>query len=252
MSQTTESNEVEFGLLDFSKIVDYARSRLLAIRTELEKTQDTLSPVTARLVGEYLNWEAEAFTMPWMAYCAGLSINPPLSRNLRHLIGVLAMKQLAMLTDYLHVYESFMTLSVQPSGPWTKGRPVNTYHHAWWTRLVNLKRDDKFFGTYPNHQQVQAWVTKHFEQLPEGMTLVTPATVVEPMSTLLAQQLSTIYAEAQEEGRCILKMMEDKVLEAKMVAATMVQMDTALGDNVITAIATTEKLMRYLKREDMD
>jgi hypothetical protein len=83
----------------------------------------------------------------------------------------------------------------------------------------------------------------------EGDALVTPATPVQAMSTPIAQQLATIRAEAREEGEYLLKMLEDKVLEAKMVAATMLRMDTALGDDVLQAIMASDKLVKYLKKE---
>jgi hypothetical protein len=83
----------------------------------------------------------------------------------------------------------------------------------------------------------------------EGTALITPATSVEPMTTPIAQQVATIHAEAREEGQYLLKMLEDKVVEAKMVAATMLRMDTALGDDVLQAITATDKLVKYLKRE---
>lgn len=69
------------------------------------------------------------------------------------------------------------------------------------------------------------------------------------MSTPVSQQLSSIHTGVLHEGQLIVKMLEDKVVEAKMVAATMLQMDTALGQDVVKAIAATEKLMKYLKRE---
>lgn len=69
------------------------------------------------------------------------------------------------------------------------------------------------------------------------------------MCTPVAEQLSNIHAEVLHEGQLIVKMLEDKVVEAKMVATTMLRMDTALGQDVVKAIAATKKLMKYLKRE---
>jgi hypothetical protein len=46
------------------------------------------------------------------------------------MVGVLSMKQLDMLKDYMEVYEAFLSLPVSPSGPWTKGRLVREYRHA--------------------------------------------------------------------------------------------------------------------------
>ncbi|KAG1856827.1 hypothetical protein C8R48DRAFT_674799 [Suillus tomentosus] len=149
----------------------------------------------------------------------------------------------------LEMYDSLMSLPVSPCGPWTKGRLVHEYRHAWWTRLSTLKPDEKFFSTYPDSNQVRDVLMAHFEQLSEGTALITPATSVEPMTTPIAQQVATIRAEAREEGQYLLKMLEDKVVEAKMVAATMLRMDTALGDDVLQAITATDKLVKYLKRE---
>ncbi|KAG1786738.1 uncharacterized protein HD556DRAFT_1449396 [Suillus plorans] len=182
-----------------------------------------------RTIGKYLNWDIEAYTLPWMAFCAGLSINPPLSKHLRHMVGVLSMKQLDMLKDYAEVYDAFLSLPVSPSGPWTKGRRV--------------------LDNYPDGHEVKECVTAHCAQMFEGDALVTPATPVQAMSTPIAQQLATIRAEAREEGEYLLKMLEDKVLEAKMVAATMLRLDTALGDDVLQAITASDKLVKYLKKE---
>ncbi|KAG1787298.1 uncharacterized protein HD556DRAFT_1448957 [Suillus plorans] len=183
-------------------------------------------------IGEYLNWDIEAYTLPWMAFCAGLSINPPLSKHLRHMVGVLSMKQLDMLKDYAEVYDAFLSLPVSPSRPWTKGRRVREYRHAWWTDLVTIKLDRRFLTTYPDGHEVKECVTAHFAQMFEGDAL-----------------LATIHAEAREEGEYLLKMLEDKVLEAKMVAATMLRLDTALGDDVLQAITASDKLVKYLKKE---
>jgi hypothetical protein len=81
------------------------------------------------------------------------------------MVGVLSMKQLGMLTSYTQVYDSLMSLPVSPCGPWTKGRLVREYRHAWWTRLSTLKPDKKFFSTYPDSNQVRDVLMAHFEQL---------------------------------------------------------------------------------------
>ncbi|KAG1832499.1 hypothetical protein EV424DRAFT_1533673 [Suillus variegatus] len=228
----SSQQDLEFTLKDFTQIFEHAGSRLLAIRIELEKTKLTISPDDRWTIGKYLNWDIEAYTLPWMAFCAGLSINPPLSKHLRHMVSVLSMKQLDMLKDYAEVYDAFLSLLVSPSGPWTKGRRVQ-----------------EFLTTYPDGHEVKECVTTHFAQMFEGDTLVTPATPVQAMSTPIAQQLATIRAEAREEGEYLLKMLEDKVLEAKMVAATMLRLDTALGDDVLQAITAFDKLVKYLKKE---
>lgn len=51
--------------------------------------------------------------------------------------------------------------------------------------------------------------------------LITPAALAVPMSTPVSQQLSSIHTGVLHEGQLIVKMLEDKVVEAKMVAATM-------------------------------
>ncbi|KAG1859431.1 hypothetical protein C8R48DRAFT_774769 [Suillus tomentosus] len=157
----SSQQDLEFTLKDFTQIFEHARFRLLAICIELEKTKLTISPDNRRVIGKYLIC-IEAYTLPWMAFCAGLlvSINPPLSKH----------------------------------------------------------------------------------------PLVTQATLVQAMSMLIAQQLATIRTKAREEGEYPLKMLEDKILEAKMVAATMLRMDTALGDDVLQAITVSNKLVKYLKK----
>ncbi|KAG2111347.1 uncharacterized protein F5147DRAFT_651522 [Suillus discolor] len=234
MSSIAKKQDLEFTLKDFTQIFEHAGSRLLIIRIELEKTKLTISPDDR---GQ-LNFQA--YTLPWMAFCARLSINPPLSKHLCQVVDVVSMKQLSMMADYMEVYDSFLSLPVSPSGPWTKGHLICEYRHAW------------FLTTYPDCHEVKECVTAHFAQLFEGDALVTPATSVEAMSTPIAQQLATICAEAGEEGQYLLKMLEDKVIEAKMVVATMLRMDTSLGDDVLNAITASEKLVKYLKQEATD
>ncbi|KAG1794021.1 hypothetical protein EV424DRAFT_1548129 [Suillus variegatus] len=235
LSADEMADEMSLEMSDIASIFEYASSRLSAIRTELEISNLTLPQRTCWIIGKYLNWEGESFTLPWMSFCAGLSISPPLSRNLRFFVGVLSMKQVGLLGNYEEVYDAFMTL---PATYWT----------PWWIELADLKANQDFFNTYPNCVEVQNIIGEHFKQLPEGRILITPAMFAHPMSTPVAQQLSTIHAEVLHEGQLIVKMLEDKVVEAKMVAATMLRMDTALGQDVVNAIATTEKLTKYLKR----
>ncbi|KAG1805129.1 hypothetical protein EV424DRAFT_1351203 [Suillus variegatus] len=127
--------------------------------------------------------------------------------------------EVGLLGNYEEVYDAFMTLLAVPPGPWQKGRLAWTYWTPWWMELADLKADQDFFNTYPNCVEVQNIIGKHFKQL------------------------------VLHEGQLIVKMLEDKVVEAKMVAATMLRMDTALGQDVVNAIAATEKLTKYLKQE---
>ncbi|KAG1857410.1 hypothetical protein F4604DRAFT_1685243 [Suillus subluteus] len=180
----------------------------------------------------YLNWEAEAFTIPWVTFCTRLSINLPLSHNLQYLIGLLAMKQLKMLESYTDVYDSFMTLPVDPPATWMRGHEANTYQHAWWLGPLDTEPDEVFFNTYPNCVEVKELFTEHFLQLPEGTAFITPATLIKPKIMLVAQQVSTIHAEIQQEGNHLLEMIEDKVIEARIVAASLMQMDSLLGWDV--------------------
>jgi hypothetical protein len=66
----------------------------------------------------------------------------------------------------------------------------------------------------------------------------------------VAQQLATIDASIRQEGEHIVTLLENKIVEARLVAATLLRMETALGQDVRAAIATTEWLVKYLKRED--
>ncbi|KAG1820778.1 hypothetical protein EV424DRAFT_1347037 [Suillus variegatus] len=86
--------------------------------------------------------------------------------------------ELNMLKDYGEVYDTFLSLPVSPSGPWTKGHRVREYRHAWWTDLATIKLDQRFLTTYPDGHEVKECVTAHFAQLFEGDTLVTLATPV--------------------------------------------------------------------------
>ncbi|KAG2096760.1 uncharacterized protein F5147DRAFT_778269 [Suillus discolor] len=243
------SDDMHLDLADIAGIFEYATSRLSAIRTKLESTRLTLPMKTRWIIGQYLNWEGESFTLPWMSFCAGLSISLPLSRNLQFFIGVLSMKQVGLVTNFEEVYNAFMTLPAALAGPWQKGRLTRTYWTPWWINTANMIADDDFLHKYPNCVEVQRIIAEHFQQLPEGKVLITPATLTIPMCTPVAQQLSNIHVEVLHEGQLIVKMLEDKVVKAKMVAATMLCMDIALGQDVVKAIAATKRLTKYLKRE---
>lgn len=65
----------------------------------------------------------------------------------------------------------------------------------------------------------------------------------------VASQLAMIKAEVWHAGDHIVFMLESKVVEARLVVASMMRMETALGEDVCTAIATTKCLVKYLKQE---
>ncbi|KAG1861513.1 hypothetical protein DFJ58DRAFT_725694 [Suillus subalutaceus] len=211
---------------DTTHLTTFGNTKLWPVYMYFGKARNTVS--------RYLNWEAEAFTLPWIGLCSGLSVSLPLSQNLRYHIGVVAMKQLYMVT---------------PVGPWMKGRIVNTYRYSWWKGSFADIPDEDLLGSYLNCIELKAMIAEHYEQLPEGTGLVTPATLIIPKSTPVAQQLSNIASEVEHEGRQIVKMLEDKVIEAQIVAASLLQMESALGEDIMTAIAATEKLVKFLKRE---
>ncbi|KAG1852100.1 hypothetical protein DFJ58DRAFT_841963 [Suillus subalutaceus] len=254
LSDVTADDEFTLDLADFANLFLYAGSHLLRIHRVLEQMKDNTSQKVRKNIGMYLNWEAEAFTIPWVTFCTGLSINPPLSHNLQYLIGLLAMKQLKMLESYADVYHLFMTLPVDPPATWMRSHEGNTYEHAWWLGPLDTEPNEVFFNTYPNcvenyiglYQEEQ---TDFSRVQPEGTAFLTPATLIEPKITLVAQQVSTIRAEVQQEGNHLLKMIEDKVIEARIVAASLMQMDSLLGRDVGEAIAAMERLVKYLKRE---
>ncbi|KAG2086763.1 uncharacterized protein F5147DRAFT_781538 [Suillus discolor] len=240
MSADSMSDEMHLDLTDIATIFEYATSRLSAIRTQLESSRLKLPQKTHRIIGQYLNWEGESFTLPWISFCARLSISLLLSRNLCFFVG--------LLTNFEEVYDSFMTLLAAPAGPWQKGRLARTYWMPWWINVPDVIADEAALHKYPNCVEVQEIIAEHFKQLPKGKILIMPAMVADAMVTPVAQ-LSSIHAKVLHEGQLIVKLLEDKVVEAKMVAATMLRMDTALGQDVVNAIATTEKLTKYLKRE---
>ncbi|KAG1834662.1 hypothetical protein DFJ58DRAFT_735751 [Suillus subalutaceus] len=228
------SSQPEFSvdLSDLTNIFEYAGSRLLAIHIKLEKTKLKLSPKARNTVSRYLNWEAEAFTLPWIGLCSGISMSLPLSQNLRYHISMVAMKQLYMVAKFKDIYDAFMTLK-----------------HAWWKGSFADMPDEDLLGSYLNCVELKAMIAEHYEQLPEGIGLVMPAMLIIPKSTPVTQQLSNITGKVEHEGHHIVKMLEDKVIEAQIVAASLLQMESALGEDIMAAIPATEKLAKFLKRE---
>ncbi|KAG1731223.1 uncharacterized protein EDB91DRAFT_1252285 [Suillus paluster] len=248
-SSTGDSSTGEhptFDLADMANIFEFARSRLLAIRRSLENT--TLSSATVLIISKYLMWEGEVFFLPWVTYCEGLSICPPLSCNLRWFIGILGMSSMELLT-YRELYDNFMKLPVEPSGAWVTGWVVNTYPMDWWNTAFDAVDYRTFTSRYPGWKQVVQMVADHFEQLPEGRMLITPATLVQARSMPVAQQLATIQAGVTQGRAHIITMLENKVVEARLVAASLMRMETALGEDVRDTIAATELLVKYLKAE---
>ncbi|KAG1871357.1 hypothetical protein DFJ58DRAFT_837308 [Suillus subalutaceus] len=233
---------------NMANIFEFAASRLLAIQSELETSTLVTSPRDRQIVVKYLIWEGDAFILPWVAFCEGMSINPPLSRNLRFFVSTLGMKQVELL-DEEEVYASFMKLRPEPGVPWVRGRLVKNYPLAWWDGQFTILPYREFLKKFPDSNEMRKMIADHFAQLPESRMLVMPATLVHPRSTPLAQQLATIHAEIEQEGNEIWKMMENKVVEAKIVAASLMKMETALGQDVIAAITATDALVKYLSRE---
>ncbi|KAG1751887.1 hypothetical protein EDB19DRAFT_1903852 [Suillus lakei] len=201
------------------------------------------------IVIKYLMWEGDAFISPWVNICQGMGISPPLSRNLRFFTGMLSMSHMELL-NYNEFYDKFMSMPVSPSGAWVTGQVVNTYPMAWWTQAFDTADYNKFTGNLPNMTEIREMVDSHFAQLPKGRFLVTPATYVDVRSTPVAQQLAAIHAGVKQEGDHIVELLENKVVEARLVMTSLLRMETALGQDVRAAIAATEWLVRYLKRED--
>lgn len=83
-----------------------------------------------------------------------MSISPPLSRNLRFVVGILGMSQVELLNDQ-ELYASFMKLPAQPSGPWVKGRLARTYELAWWLTNFDVLPFQDFITTFPSPNQLQ-------------------------------------------------------------------------------------------------
>ncbi|KAG1720013.1 hypothetical protein EDB19DRAFT_1918316 [Suillus lakei] len=234
-----------FDLADMANIFEFAASRLLAIHRSLENT----TPVSSakRLIVSKKK-APHVFFLPWIAYCEGLSICLPLSRNLRWFVSLLGMSSVELL-NYRELYEGFMKLPVEPSGAWVRGRVVHTYPMDWWNTTFDAGDYRTFTSRYPGWNQVLQMVTDHFAQLPEGRLLITPVTLVQARSTPVAQQLATIQAGVRQGGEHIITMLENKVVEARLVAASLMRMETTLGEDVLSAIATTELLVKYLKGE---
>ncbi|KAG2086320.1 uncharacterized protein F5147DRAFT_659239 [Suillus discolor] len=242
------SDRTTFDLTDMANIFEFAASHLLAIRIALEDSALVTSAKIRHIIARYLMWEGEVFILPWVAFCEGLSISPPLSRNLRFFTGMLGMSQVELLTDQ-ELYDSFMKLLPLPSGPWVRGRIIHTYPMAWWTMPFNTMDYKEFTMKFPNCNEIRQMLINHFAQLPEGRLLVTPGTLVEARSTPVVQQLARIEAEVKQEGDYIIAMVESKIVEARLVAASMIRMETTLGQDVNAAIEATEWLVKYLKRE---
>ncbi|KAG2103995.1 uncharacterized protein F5147DRAFT_654514 [Suillus discolor] len=208
-------------LADMANIFDFVASRLLAIRTTLETSTHVKSSKARHNV----------FILPWVALCE----------------GILGMSQAELLNDQ-ELYASFMKLPVQPSGPWVKGRLARTYELAWWHTDFDVLPFQDFITTFPPPNQLIRMIADHFTQLASSM-LVTLATLVQPRSTLVAQQIAVIQAELSNEGEAIIRMIEDKVVEVRLLAASMLRMEAALSEDILEAIAATKHLVKYLKRE---
>ncbi|KAG1731777.1 hypothetical protein EDB19DRAFT_1831596 [Suillus lakei] len=230
------------GLTDVANIFEFAASRLLAIRMMLGTTKLVTS-------SKYLMWEGDAFISPWVNICQDMGISLPLSRNLQFFTGMLGMNHMELL-NYNEFYDKFMSILASPSGAWVTGRVVNTYPMAWWTQAFDTTDYNKFTGNLPNMIEIREMVDSHFAQLPESWLLVTLPTYVDVRSTPVTQQLAAIHASVKQEGDHIVELLENKIVEAWLVTASLLRMETALGQDVCAAIATTERLVRYLKRED--
>ncbi|KAG1717218.1 hypothetical protein EDB19DRAFT_1923789 [Suillus lakei] len=218
------SDRPTFDLADMANIFEFAASRLLAICRSLENTTPA-SLAKHLIVSKHLMWEGDVFFLPWIVMSS------------------------VELLKYRELYEGFMKLPVEPSGAWVRGRVVHTYPMDWWNTAFDVGDYRTFTSRYPGWNQVLQMVTDHFDQLPEGHLLITPATLVQARSTLVAQQLATIQAGVRQGGEHIIMMLENKVVEARLVAASLMRMETALGEDVLGTIATTEFLVKYLKGE---
>ncbi|KAG1719640.1 hypothetical protein EDB19DRAFT_1836547 [Suillus lakei] len=120
--------------------------RVLKPNQSLENTT-SVSSVKCLIVSKYLMWEGNVFFLPWIAYCEGLSICPPLSCNLRWFIGLLSMSSVELL-NYRELYESFMKLLVELSGAWVRGRVVHTYPMDWWNTTFDAGDYRTFTSRY--------------------------------------------------------------------------------------------------------
>ncbi|KAG2127660.1 hypothetical protein DEU56DRAFT_758545 [Suillus clintonianus] len=235
-SGSSTDNPPRFDLADMANIFEFAVSRLLAI-TVIHGEQ------TSSIIGNAANFQQ-------VPYVGGrcMCIAPPLSNRLRYCVGILGMSSTELLT-YRQLYDQFMKLPVEPTGAWARGRVVKSYPLDWWNTPFDTADYETFTSSYPGWRQVGDMVGAHFEQLPESQWLITPAVLVQARSTPVAQQLATIQAGVRQGNEQIVKMLEDKVVEAKLVAASLMRMETALGEDVRGAIAATELLVKYLKGE---
>ncbi|KAG2096504.1 uncharacterized protein F5147DRAFT_656579 [Suillus discolor] len=231
---STENNypsiQRALGLADMASIFEFAASQLLAIWMTLDTSNLVTSSKVRYIMTRYLMWEGDVFISPWVNYCEGMGISPPLSRNLRFFVGMLGMSQTELL-NYQEFYDAFMKLLAVHSGTWVTGRIVKTYPMAWWNEAFDTVDYKTFTTTLPNFGDIKAMANSHFEQLPEGCLLVTPATLVDSRSTLVAQQLANIHAGTKQEGDQIITLLENKVVEAWLVAASLLRMETALGQD---------------------
>ncbi|KAG1847067.1 hypothetical protein F4604DRAFT_1929022 [Suillus subluteus] len=115
----------------------------------------------------------------------------------------------------------------------------NLWYHIGVVAMKQLYMVAKFKDIYDTFMTLK----------PKGTGLVMQATLIIPKSTPVTQQLSNIVGEVEHEGCQIVKMLEDKVIEAQIMAASLLQMESVLGEDIIAAIAVTEKLAKFLKRE---
>ncbi|KAG1721476.1 uncharacterized protein EDB91DRAFT_1088441 [Suillus paluster] len=202
------------SLAEMANIFEFATSRLLAIRMTLDTSTVVTSSKVRYIVTKYLMWEGDM-----------------------------------ELLNYQEFYDAFMKLPVAPSTAWVTGCIAGTYLMLWWTEAFHTADYQTFTTNLPNFRDIREMVNSHFEQLPEGHLLVTPATLVHTRSMLVVQQLANIQAGIVQEGEHIVALLESKVVEARLVTASLLRMETALGQDVRTAIAATERLVKYLKRE---
>ncbi|KAG1801922.1 hypothetical protein EV424DRAFT_1545318 [Suillus variegatus] len=126
---------------------------------------------------------------------------------------------------------------------------VRTYPMAWWNQAFDTVDYQTFTTTLPNFNDIKAMVNSHFEQLPEGHLLVMLVTLVDSRSTPVVQQLANIHTGIKQEGDQIITLLENKVVEVRLVVASLLRMETALGQDVRAAIAATERLVKCLKKE---
>ncbi|KAG1769728.1 hypothetical protein EV702DRAFT_1202756 [Suillus placidus] len=202
MSNPASTAQMVFGLADMANIFEFAASRLLAIRMTLDKSNLVTSSKVRYILIRYLMWEGDG-------------ISPPLSRNLRFFVGMLGMSQMELL-NYQEFYDAFMKLPASPSSAWVTGRIVRTYPMAWWNEVID---------------------TTNLPNFPEGRLLVTPATLVDPRSMLVAQQLTNIHTGMRQEGEHIVSLLENKIVEAQLVSSL---------PQAHSALSTSESLLQFV------